>query len=168
MEDNKNLILRNAQIINKNFEGREEKPYNPAGSRNFTILLDEDISKKLLDDGWNIHIRERDDGSSIGYLRVAVNYSNPRMLPKVVQVTETASGKIKKTLLTESTIANIDASEIEDVKLEIRPRVWYNNATKEVGGIKAYLKTMYFTLIKDVFEDDYPEDDDDDGVPFEV
>lgn len=167
MEDNKNLIIRDAQIINKNFEGREEKPYNPAGSRNFTVLLDEETSETLINDGWNVHVRKRDDGTAIGYLRVAVNFSNPRILPKIVQVTETADGHIKKTILSESTIANIDSSEIEDVKLEIRPRVWYTQGSDKVGGIKAYLKTMYFTLVKDIFEDEYPDDDIGD-VPFEV
>ena len=165
MEDlKKNLILRDAVIINKNFEGREEKPYNPAGSRNFTVLLDGETSARLIEDGWNVKVRQRDDGSSIGYLRVAVSFSNPSMLPKIVQVTERANGTIKKTVLTENTIGNIDASEIVDIKLEIRPRVWSNN-NGSVGGIKAYLKTMYFTLVKDVFEDDYPDDGD---VPFEV
>lgn len=170
MENNRpdNIQIRNARIINKNFEGKEEKPYNPKGSRYFTVLLtDEEFIRLLAADGWNVKVKENEDGTVVAYLKVSVGYNNPSMLPKIVQITE-KDGKKKKTFITESTVASIDSSDIENVSLEIRPRIWYDSRTKEYGGIKAYLKTMYYDLVKDPFEDEYDVDVPDvGGLPFD-
>lgn len=162
----KNILIENAVILNRNFEGREEKPYNPKGRRNFSVRLNEELAHILLDDGWNVKLRESSDPDeeSIGYLSVSVSYNNPKFIPKIIQITHDDRGRAKKTPLNENTIANIDTSEIQDIKLEIRPYKWEVNGNH---GVKAYLKTMYFTLVKDPFEDSYGDFDGDYSLPFE-
>ena len=51
-----NLVIENCRITFKNFSGKETK-FNPAGRRNFAVVLDEDTAHKLSDDGWNVKIR---------------------------------------------------------------------------------------------------------------
>ena len=167
MED---LIIENAAITNRNFEGREEKPYNPKGVRNFTVILDNQTAHVLLNDNWNVKFpkgKDPDDPETSGFLPISVSYSNPRYIPKIIQVTYDANGKPKKTPLNESTIVNIDSAEIQDINLVIHPRIWEVNGA---SGVKAFLKTMYFTLVKDPFEDKYGsfEPDYEDELPFSL
>jgi len=162
-----NLIIKNAVIINRNFEGRAEPPYNPAGSRNFTVRLPEEDAVNLAKYGWNVKIRPSSDPDegSVGYLSVTVSFG--KYPPRIIQVTE-KNGKLNKVPLNETTVANIDTAEIKDVKLEIRPYNWTGRDGKS-GGVKAYLKTMYFTLVEDVFAADYDDPDwTPDDLPFEV
>ena len=160
-----NIIIENARISQRNFEGREVKPYNAQGVRNFTVRLDGEFAHVLENDGWKVNVKTNADGEEYGFLKVAVSYGSPRHVPKIVQITYDNNGRPRKTILNENTIGNIDSAEITDVKLEIRPRLW------EVGGnsgIKAYLKTMYFTLVKDPFEDSYDFGDVGEGLPFDL
>lgn len=166
MED---LIIENATITNRNFEGREEKPYNPKGVRNFSVMLDNELAHILLNDGWNIKFpraKDPNDPETPGFLSVSVSYTNPRHIPKIIQITYDADNKPHKVPLNEATIINIDSAEIQDINLVIHPREWEVNGNT---GVKAYLKTMYFTLVKDPFEDKYGSFDADyDELPFEL
>ena len=40
-----NLVIENCRITFKNFSGKETK-FNPAGRRNFAVVLDEDTAHK--------------------------------------------------------------------------------------------------------------------------
>jgi len=166
MED---LIIENATITNRNFEGREEKPYNPKGVRNFSVMLDNELAHILLNDGWNIKFprtKDPNDPETSGFLSVSVSYTNPRHIPKIIQITYDADNKPHRVPLNEATIVNIDSAEIQDINLVIHPREWEVNGNT---GVKAYLKTMYFTLVKDPFEDKYGSFDADyDDLPFEL
>lgn len=74
--------------------------------------------------------------------------------PKVVLIT-----RRKQQTLNEETIKNLDYAEIKNVDLIIRPRNWVTQegTSYEKRGVKAYLKTMYVTIVEDVFADKYAD-----------
>ena len=124
MED---LIIENAVITNRNFEGRVEKPYNPNGIKNFSVMIDNETAHILEKDGWNVKFpktKDPSDPETSGFLNVTVSYSSPRHIPKIIQVTYDANNKPHKVPLNESTVVNIDSAEIQDINLVIHPREW--------------------------------------------
>lgn len=164
------IIMRDAIIINRNFEGRPEKPYNPAGRKNFTLVIEnEEIANVLREDGWNIKIKEPVDPDEpvVGYLSVSVKFDgkNP---PKIIQVTY-RNGEPKMTPLNENNVKLIDSATIRDVKVEIVPYNWeMKNKDGSVDrGVRAYLRTMYFELVEDCFAADYYRDDGDSDISFD-
>ena len=153
-----NLVIENAKIIFRNFEGRETE-FNRKGNRNFGVVIDNvDEAEKLKNIGWLVKpLKRRDeDEEQRYYIPVAVKYDN--FPPKVYMVT-----RKKKTLLDEDSIKNLDDVDITNIDLVIRPYCW------EVGGksgIKAYLKTMYAVIEEDDFADKYAEEEfPDDEIP---
>ena len=48
-----NITIEDCRIAFRNFAGKEDK-FNPKGSRNFALLLDEDEAEKLAGLGWNV------------------------------------------------------------------------------------------------------------------
>lgn len=150
------LVLEDARIIFRNFSG-EERTYNPAGKRNFCVILDKDIADTLVKDGWNVKQlvpREEGDEPTL-YLPVEVSYRNRP--PKVVLVT-----KRSKTELDESTVGQLDYADIKSVDLIVNPYNWEVNGK---SGVKAYVKTMYVVLEEDPLAGKY-DDPDDDDLPF--
>jgi len=139
-EVNSNITIENARIGFRNFTGKESQ-FNRAGSRNFCIFLESDLAKTLVDDGWNVKFLEpRDpDEERQAYLPVEVKYL--RYPPKITLITGTG-----RQFLDEDTVNILDWAEFEAVDLIIRPYNWeLNNKT----GVKAYLKTMYVTIVED-------------------
>lgn len=153
-----NLSVENARIIFRNFAGKESK-FNPKGKRNFCLLLDEDSAEELKDQGWNVKaLAPKDpDSDPQPYIQVAVAFEN--FPPNVWLI----SGK-KKTKLDEETVSVLDYAEIQNVDLIINPSRW------EVSGkcgVKAYLKTMYVTIVENEFEKKYHDFAEDDDCPFD-
>lgn len=148
-----NLIIEDAKTFWRNFTGRERK-YNASGIRNFCVRLDHETADILKQRGWNVkYIPAKDeDDDETPYIQIAVRYG--RISPRIFMI----SGK-SKTLLTEESVGSLDYAEIETTDLIIRGREW------DVGRVKAYLKTGYFNIVKDVFEDKYTFDDD---LPFDI
>ena len=151
-----NLSVENARIIFRNFAGKESK-FNPKGKRNFCLLLDDESADKLKDAGWNVKFlaprNEEDDPQP--YIQVAVAFES--YPPNVFLI---AGGK--KTKLDEDAVSVLDYAEIENVDLIINPYVWEVSGK---SGVKAYLKTMYVTIVENEFEKKYRDLDDDD-TPF--
>jgi hypothetical protein len=140
------LRMENARLIFRNFSGKEGR-FNAAGRRNFCVPLEKEVADELVELGWNIKwLQPREEGDEPqAYIQVTVSYKNKP--PKVIVVTET-----NKTFLEESTIHVLDWAEIKTVDLIVRPYEWEVNGKT---GIKAYLKTMYITLIEDEFAKKY-------------
>lgn len=140
------ITMEGARIGFRNFSGKEG-PYNLKGQRNFCVFLDEDLATRLQKDRWNVKWPKNpvpnDDRKP--YLPVAVNFDN--FPPKVVIIKNK-----KKEDLTEEDIHILDWVEIENVDIIIRP---YNWEAQGKSGVKAYLKTMYITIIQDAFEEKY-------------
>lgn len=144
------LIIEGGRLIFRNFSGKPDQ-YNREGDRNFNVIIDdEDMAKRLADEGWNIKIRPpREEGDSTLYrLPVKVNFGSD-FPPKIWLVTRNAN-----TLMTEETVGNLDYAEIKNVDLIITPYFWEVNGK---AGVKAYLKTMYVTLEEDVFAEKYAD-----------
>lgn len=155
MPVNDNLVIENAHLILRNFSGRA-KQYNDLGNRNFGVLLDHNDAQRLVDAGWRVRWLAPKDGSDqpVPFLPVSIRFDN--FPPKVIQIT--SHGKV---VLTEKTIGSLDTAEIEKVDLIIRP---YNWNARGNSGVKAYVKSMYVTIVEDVFEAKYfavPDGNDD-------
>lgn len=147
MKTTDNIVVDNARIGFRNFSGKEGQ-YNAAGNRNFALFLDDPkFANKLEDEGWNVRWLKpkSNDDEPQAFLQVKVGFGN--YPPKIVLIANN-----KKSLLDEETIGLLDWAEIDTVDLMIRPYT-YNIQGK--SGIKAYLKTMYVTLVVDEFEKKY-------------
>lgn len=142
-----NISIENARLIFRNFSGKETK-FNPAGRRNFCVVLDDsDLVHRLEEDGWNVrYLQPRNEGEDPQpYLQVSVGFGS--IPPQIVLITGN-----RKTNLLEEDVSMLDWAEIENVDLIIRP---YNWDVGGRGGVKAYLKTMYVTIVEDEFERKY-------------
>lgn len=141
-----NIVIENARIIFRNFSGNASR-YNPAGNRNFAVFLDGELPDILAKDGWNVKwLEARDDEDERqAYLQVAVSFN--AYPPKILMITGQG-----KTLLTEDMVHVLDWAEIETVDLIIRP---YNWTVNDKSGVKAYVKSMYVTIVEDEFESKY-------------
>lgn len=142
------LLIEDAQIIFPNFSGREGM-YNREGDRNFCVIIDEKLAEELVRDGWNIKTlkpREQGDPERL-CLQVSVGFkSRP---PKIVMITSRG-----RTSLSEDEIELLDWADFKTVDLIIRPYEWTVNGK---GGIKAYLKSLFATIIEDALELKYAD-----------
>lgn len=141
-----NIVIENAQIGFRNFSGNAGK-FNPAGRRNFCVFLEQELGKVLENDGWNVRwLQPKDEAEDPRpYLQVSVSYDN--IPPKIVLVT-----KKGKTILDDTSVNILDWAEISSVDIIIRP---YNWEVSGKGGVKAYVKSMYVTIVEDEFESKY-------------
>lgn len=142
------IDIENAEIRFKNFEGKEGQ-FNPAGRRNFCVLLDESIAQKLEKDGWNVkYLKPIDEGEKPqAYLQVAVSFDN--YPPNIYLVS-----KRGKNRLTADNVNILDFADLETVDLTIVPYRWNVNGKE---GTKAYLKTLYAVLEDDPFDEKYEQ-----------
>lgn len=145
-DDAKTFMVEDAQIIFRNFEGKEG-PYNRPGDRNFAVILSPEMAETLLADGWNVKVMEpREEGDEpTPYISVAVNFDiRP---PRVVMLTSTS-----RTNLNEETVGTLDWADIKTADLICRAYEWTVNGK---SGTKAYLKSLFVTIEEDELERKY-------------
>jgi hypothetical protein len=148
----KPLSLENVRIGFRNFEGREGQ-YNKKGERQFAVFLeDHQLAEELAAEGWNVKFpKEREDKPDPDepgrdpFLQVSVGFEF--YPPNVFLISND-----KPTRLTEDEVGMLDWAEIEQVDLVLRPYEWSVNRN---SGIKAYLKSGYFTIVTDKFAQKY-------------
>jgi len=143
-----NIVIENARLLFRNFSGVESK-FNPAGRRNFCVVINPELVQTLKEDGWNVKfLNPRDpEDEPTPYLQVSLSYAY--YPPKIFLVNSHG-----KTLIDESTVNMLDWAEIENVDLIVRPYA-YEIAGR--NGIKAYVKSMYITLAEDEFDQKYAD-----------
>lgn len=152
-----NVTFENAQIRFRNFRGEEGK-YNRAGDRNFVVFLEPEDAANLSSMGWNVkELQPRDpQDSPQAYIQVSVSYKGRP--PKIMMVT---SGG--KTPVDEQMVDVLDYAEIKTVDLIVNPYEWEVNGKT---GIKAYLKSMFVTLVEDDLDRKYADiPDNNSGAP---
>lgn len=145
------VSLENVRIGFRNFEGREGM-YNKKGERSFAVFLDKLTAEEMAADGWNVKF-PKDNGQGVDpdmdarepYIQVSVGFE---AYPANVFLISNGN----PTKLTEDEVAMLDWAEIENVDLVLRPYEWSVNRN---SGIKAYLKSGYFTIVVDRFAAKY-------------
>jgi len=153
------ITIEDARIIFKNFEGRESQ-YNRAGSKNFCVVLDEDMAGQLIRDGWTgvRQLKERPDGTAGDWvMQVTVSYKNKPA--RVIMITSKG-----RTELDEDTVDLLDDLDIKMADMIISP---YNWNVRGETGVSAYLRKAFITIEEDALDLKYAEvEDADDRPPF--
>lgn len=149
--------LEDVDIIFRNFSGKEGM-YNREGDRNFTALLNEEQTARLLAGNWNVKmlaprpVDEEDEEVDRPSIPITVNFDGRP--PKIVMIT--SAGKVT---LSADTVGSLDFADIQTVDLIIRAYDWSFNGK---SGRKAYLKSMFVTVDEDDLERKYSLVDGDD------
>lgn len=146
MDEAKTFMVEDAQLVFRNFSGKEGQ-YNAEGDRNFSVILDDKIAEVMLRDGWNVkYLQARDeDDTPTPYIQIAVNFKNRP--PRVVMITSTS-----RTNLDASSVDVLDWAEIQTADLIARAYNWEVNGKT---GIKAYLQSLFVTIEEDALERKY-------------
>jgi len=147
MPDNvKTFMVEGAQLIFRNFEGKEG-PYNVKGARNFSVILTPEGAEELVRDGWNVKLlKPREEGDDpVPYIEVAVSFKNRP--PRVVMMTSKS-----RTNLDDDTVEVLDWANIANADLICRA---YNWEVGDKSGIKAYLQSLFVTIEEDYLERKY-------------
>lgn len=147
----KAVSLEGVRIGFRNFEGREGQ-YNKKGERSFAAFLDMPTAEALSAEGWNVKFPKDNPGqvdpdsdTREPYIQISVGFD---FYPaNVFLISNDTPSK-----LTEEEVPMLDWAEIENVDLVLRPYEWSVNRNT---GIKAYLKSGYFTIVTDKFAAKY-------------
>jgi hypothetical protein len=145
------VVMEGVWLIFRNFKG-QEGPYNQAGSRTFAVKLDPEVAEVMKGDGWNVkelkaREEDEDDAPPQSYLPVAIRFDiRP---PNVWLITSRGRRRIK-----EEEIEILDEVDIINVDLIVRPYPW---EVRGETGLKAYVKSLYVTILEDALELKYGE-----------
>lgn len=149
------IKIENARLLFRNFTGLE-KAFNAEGERNFSVILPEDLAKKMIAQGWRVkQLKPREDGEEGDYhIKVKVNYKTGRP-PRCVLISSQ-----NKNDLGEDEITIFDQIDIKVADLIING-YWSDMAG---GGYGAYLKTIFVTINEDELEQKYDEEHQEPGA----
>jgi hypothetical protein len=148
----KDLTVFNATLMFKNFMGLE-KPFNPVGQRNFSLMLGPEDAQAMLADGWNVKFlkqREGDDPNEPlqAHLPVKVNMNSQRP-PKVVMITSRGKQQLDADM-----VGALDFVVMKNVDLIVNPSWWDFNGRQ---GYTAYCKSLYVTIEEDALDLKYAD-----------
>lgn len=146
-QSGKTFMIEGADIIFRNFSGKEGQ-YNREGDRNFAVIIpDEKTAQDLLSDGWNVkYLNPREEGDApTPYVPVSVRFDV--LPPRIVMITSMA-----RTNVTENMVEVLDWANIENADIIVRAYEWEVNGKK---GLKAYLKSLFVTIEEDYLERKY-------------
>jgi hypothetical protein len=149
--------IEGTTILFRNFRG-EEKRYNPAGRRNFAIVLDDRLAEMMMRDGWNVkQLKPREDEEEDVpppyFIEVKIRYDVGRP-PRVMMITY-RDGQPVKTDLKEDTVEVLDSVDIQSADVIIRAFPW--TQPNGESRITAYLKTLVVIVEEDELEAKYAE-----------
>lgn len=148
-ETNK-IAFRDCKLAYMNLRGLPTKFNENGGVRTFNVILeDQALIDDLIEDGWNVKARERDDGSVTYSLPVEARYNH--IPPQIWMITSHG-----RTLLDEYTVGQLDYADIVKVDLIVKGREWDDHGTRKV---KAFCRSMYVTIEEDEFAAEYLYDD---------
>jgi len=144
------VLLEDVRIIFRNFQGREGM-YNRKGDRNFAVLLPKDVADAMARDGWNVKLlKAREEGEEDQpYISVTVGFKGR---PPTIKVISDTTGRT--TELDEEGVDILDWVDIAQVDLIIRPYDWEVSGNT---GRKAYLQSLYMTIIEDPLQVKYAD-----------
>lgn len=147
------ITIEDVQILYTNFSGKPS-PFNKDGSRNFCVLLTEEVAGVLAEDGWNVKAtKPRDEGDEPRpYLKVTLGY---KYKPSRVTLI-TSKGRQD---LPEDMLDMLDMVDIAKVDLIIRPFEWVmmKGTPQETSGIAAYVKSLWVVLEEDELDLKYAD-----------
>lgn len=153
-----NVMIENAKLVWPNFSG-EETQYNRKGDRNFCLILEPSLAEQMAADGWNVKTtKEREvDGETMGgdfYIQVTVGYKGRP--PRIVMIGGTSG---QRTELGEDLVALLDDVEMQNVDVIFRPYNWVmrEGTPQEARGVKAYLQTLYVTIVENYLDLKYAQ-----------
>lgn len=154
IKSNGSVEFNNCRIMWPNFEGRSDN-FNPAGLRNFCLVIDDEECYEALKNcvnkygkGYNVKRKEFDDGSVRMHLQVKLNFGTR---PPAIYLR--CGDNMHK--LTEETVGILDKIDIENVDLDISP---YDSENTQGCFRTAYLQRMCVTQVYDRFADKYDFD----------
>lgn len=147
------LQIDDARIIFRNFSGTASK-FNREGDRNFAIVIpDQDIADALIDEGWNVKIKEARDEGDVPFMYLPVKVKFNDRGPVVYLKSD---NNLRK--LDESTVGMLDDVDISSVDLDVRPYDWEVNGK---AGRTAYLQSIHVELKIDRFAARYTAEEED-------
>ena len=128
------LQIDDARICYKNFKGEAGK-FNREGDRNFSVVIpNRDLADKLVDEGWNVKIREPRTEEEDEFITLPVKVKFNDIGPHIYVRTGDAVNK-----LDEDTVGEVDDLDISSVSMDLRPYNWNVNGS---SGRSAYLQSM--------------------------
>lgn len=142
-----NIEIKDARVIFKNFEGKEDK-YNTKGNRNFCIVLSQSEADQLSAAGWNVKTRPpREPGDDpLYYLKINLKFETLGRPPRVVMV----NSRNKVRLDADSAIL-LDMGRVVTADVRFRPYQY------DPGKYSAYLVTGFFVMEEDTLEERYSD-----------
>lgn len=153
MFDNDTIVIRNAQLIVRNFTGTARNKFDTEGKRYILVRLDPEDAENLLADGWPVKSTrpnpDKPDYEQYPYLKVNLKehfyFHGLRKASRVYMVT-----KKNKILLDESEFHQLEENYIEKADLKI-DHVYY----KSFDQWSVVLESGFFTIEPDELYDEY-------------
>lgn len=149
------VTIEDARVMFKNFEGRESQ-YNRAGSKNFCVVLDDELAEQLMRDGWTgvRFLKKRNENEEDRWImQVTVSYKHKPA--RVIMITSRG-----RTELDEETVDLLDDLEFKTVDMIISPYNW--GPIRGDYGVSAYLRKAFVTIEEDYLDLKYAEIDNSD------